>query len=130
MSPTFSPFFTANSSSLAECIGPAIGALLTTPDKVQRTDGTKVHIAKPLSTKEELKALLKLSYDRRILLTIPLCFYAIFQASWVGSFLTQYFSGASLSFLLFFDFLLTPLSACSPRSRSRVPLRRPRTDLR
>ncbi|GAA5872286.1 hypothetical protein JCM8547_004801 [Rhodosporidiobolus lusitaniae] len=75
-----------------QCLGPAVGALLTPPGKVQRTDGTKVHIAKPLSNKQELKALWKLSWDKRVLLSIPICFYAIFQASWVGSYLTQYFS--------------------------------------
>ncbi|GJN91804.1 hypothetical protein Rhopal_004827-T1 [Rhodotorula paludigena] len=75
-----------------QCLGPAIGAFLTPPEKVQRTDGTKVQLATKLSTKAELKQLGQLSLDRRILLTIPLAFYAIFQLSWVGSFLTQYYS--------------------------------------
>ncbi|GAA5834699.1 hypothetical protein JCM11251_003636 [Rhodosporidiobolus azoricus] len=75
-----------------QCLGPAVGALLTQPWNVQRTDGTKVHIAKPLSDKEELKELAKLSFDKRVLLTIPVSFYAIFSLSWVGSFLTQYYS--------------------------------------
>ncbi|GAA6039924.1 hypothetical protein JCM8097_006802 [Rhodosporidiobolus ruineniae] len=75
-----------------QCLGPGVGAMLTPPEKVERTDGTKVHIAKNISTKEELKALWKLSWDKRILLTIPVSFYAIFSLSWVGSFLTQYYS--------------------------------------
>ncbi|BGP45069.1 hypothetical protein JCM10450v2_000886 [Rhodotorula kratochvilovae] len=75
-----------------QCLGPAIGAFLTQPEKVERTDGTKVQVSRQLSDKEELKALAKLSFDRRVLLTIPIAFYAIFQLSWVGSFLTQYYS--------------------------------------
>ncbi len=52
--------------SSIECLGPAIALLLSPPDKVQRSDGTKVVLQKKLGNKEEFVALLKLSITRRV----------------------------------------------------------------
>ncbi|KAF9019647.1 hypothetical protein BDZ89DRAFT_1139200 [Hymenopellis radicata] len=75
-----------------QCLGPAIALLLSPPDKIQRSDGTKVVLQKKLGNKEELIALLKLSITRRVLLVLPLFFYGIFLLSWAGSYLSLYFS--------------------------------------
>ncbi|KAM0748534.1 MFS general substrate transporter [Meredithblackwellia eburnea MCA 4105] len=75
-----------------QALGPAIAAFLPKPETIVRKDGTQVHVAKKVSTKDEIKGLLKMNADRRILLLLPFYIIATWMLSWVGSFLTQYFS--------------------------------------
>jgi hypothetical protein len=49
-------------------------------------------MGKKISTKEELKALGKLAIGRKFLLLVPLFLYSTFPLSYIGSYLSLYFS--------------------------------------
>jgi hypothetical protein len=49
-------------------------------------------MGKKISTREELKALGKLAIGRKFLLLVPLFLYATFPLSYIGSYLSLYFS--------------------------------------
>jgi hypothetical protein len=77
---------------------------LTPASKVQRSDGSKVEEFVKRSTWQEIKAISKLSITRRVsaghsaeaesqsLMLVPICAYGTFPLSYVGSYLTLYFS--------------------------------------
>ncbi|KAF8866242.1 DUF895 domain membrane protein [Acephala macrosclerotiorum] len=75
-----------------QCLGPFVAMLLSQPKYVQRTDRTVVDLGKKISTKKELKALGKLAIGRKFLLLVPLFLYATFPLSYIGSYLSLYFS--------------------------------------
>ncbi|TVY91998.1 UNC93-like protein [Lachnellula willkommii] len=75
-----------------QCLGPFVAMLLSPPHKVQRKDRTKVDLGEKISDKDELKALGKLIISKDILCIVPLFLYAIFELSYIGSYLSLYFS--------------------------------------
>lgn len=98
-------------SSQVECLGPFVAAFLTPAAKVQRSDGSKVQPYVKSSTWNEIKEISKLFITSQVsillflflsdalmmthsqcLLLLPICAYATYPLSWVGSYLTLYFS--------------------------------------
>jgi hypothetical protein len=52
----------------SECLGPAVAMLLSTPDRVQRKNGTQVKLLPKVSAKVELKETSKLVLRKEFLL--------------------------------------------------------------
>lgn len=75
-----------------QCLGPFVALLISPPAKVQRKDGSKVQIPERISDVEELKAFAKLVTRRDVLLILPLFLYATWSLSYIGSYLSLYFS--------------------------------------
>lgn len=53
---------------MTECFGPAVGCLLSPPEKVLRRNGTRVQAPERISDIAELKALGKLAFRKDFLL--------------------------------------------------------------
>lgn len=75
-----------------QALGPFVGLLLTSPDKVQRSDGVPVKLAVRHSAWYEIKAMTKLFFTRRFLLIIPLIVQAVYAEAVAFSFEGLWFS--------------------------------------
>jgi hypothetical protein len=75
-----------------QCLGPFVALLLSSPEKVQRLDGTKVVIASKLGFIDETKAVLKLWATPRVLLLTIVFFQAQWAPAATGTYLASYFS--------------------------------------
>lgn len=74
-----------------QCLSVPLALLLSPPEKVVRTDGTKVIIRAESSFKAEMRALLKASGRRDILLLLPIFWAAYFNQYGSSNFTTYYF---------------------------------------
>ncbi|GAA5990348.1 hypothetical protein JCM5350_006888 [Sporobolomyces pararoseus] len=75
-----------------QALGPFVALLLSSPEKVQRLDGTKVVIASGLGFVEETKEVLKLWAQPRVLLLTIVFFQAQWAPAATGTYLASYFS--------------------------------------
>ncbi|KIY67336.1 MFS general substrate transporter [Cylindrobasidium torrendii FP15055 ss-10] len=73
------------------CSAPFVSLLLAAPEKVQRSDGSKVVLHKT-TFKTELKASWRFLSSRKILLLIPLFFVSWFSDSMVSNYSAKYLS--------------------------------------
>ncbi|KAL2216286.1 major facilitator superfamily domain-containing protein [Thermoascus aurantiacus ATCC 26904] len=73
-----------------QCLAVPIALCLTPPEKVQRTDGSKVKINVEKSFVAELGALWRLSKKKEVLLLLPV-FWAAYFNQYSGNFQTYYF---------------------------------------
>jgi len=71
------------------CAGPFIATLLSTPEKVQRKDGVKIHLRKA-GWKQTFTEWYKVVSSPDILLLTPLFFTSWFYGSYIGTLQTQY----------------------------------------
>ncbi|KAJ5199324.1 Major facilitator superfamily domain general substrate transporter [Penicillium cf. griseofulvum] len=91
-----------------QCTAVPIAFFLTSPDKVQRTDGSKVRIILQDSWRDEMKELWKVCKRREILLLLPV-FWAAYFNMYTGNFKTYYFgvrARALIGFVTYFATLL------------------------
>ncbi|KAJ6186116.1 hypothetical protein N7519_007417 [Penicillium mononematosum] len=91
-----------------QCTAVPIAFFLTSPDKVQRTDGSKVRIILQDSWRDEMKELWKVCRRREILLLLPV-FWAAYFNMYTGNFKTYYFgvrARALIGFVTYFSTLL------------------------
>lgn len=75
-----------------QALGPFCALLLSSPEKVQRLDGTKVVIASGLGFVDEVKAVVKLWASPRVLLLTVVFFQAQWAPAATGTYLASYFS--------------------------------------
>lgn len=73
-----------------QCIACPLALALSPPNKVQRSDGSRVIVKAEKSFKDELKALWRVSKRKEILLLLPV-FYAAYFNQYTGNFKTYYF---------------------------------------
>lgn len=73
-----------------QCVACPLALALSPPEKVQRSDGSKVIIKAEKSFKDEVKALWQASKRKDILLLLPI-FYAAYFNQYSGNFKTYYF---------------------------------------
>ncbi|KAJ9484862.1 hypothetical protein VN97_g8509 [Penicillium thymicola] len=91
-----------------QCTAVPIAFFLTSPDKVQRTDGSKVRIILQDSWRDEMKELWKVCQRKEILLLLPV-FWAAYFNMYTGNFKTYYFgvrARALMGFVTYFATLL------------------------
>ncbi|CAG8183691.1 unnamed protein product [Penicillium nalgiovense] len=91
-----------------QCTAVPIAFFLTSPDKVQRTDGSKVRIILQDSWRDEMKELWKVCRRGEILLLLPV-FWAAYFNMYTGNFKTYYFgvrARALIGFVTYFSTLL------------------------
>jgi len=67
-----------------QCLAVPVGLLLSPPEKVQRSDGSKVKIVQEKSFGAEMRALIAASKRRDILLLLPV-FWAAYFNQYSGS---------------------------------------------
>ncbi|KAF2500056.1 MFS general substrate transporter [Lophium mytilinum] len=75
-----------------QCFGPAVGCLLSPPEKVQRRNGTKVQLSERIHTKDEIKAVLKLLARKDFLLVVPFFIYVTWNQPYVSAYVSLYFT--------------------------------------
>ncbi|KAH6677129.1 major facilitator superfamily domain-containing protein [Halenospora varia] len=75
-----------------QCLGPAVGLLLSSPGKIRRRNGTRVQKIERISDLEEIKALLKLCVRKDFLLVLPYFLYVTWQLPYISAYLSLYFS--------------------------------------
>ncbi|PCG97657.1 Major facilitator superfamily domain, general substrate transporter [Penicillium occitanis (nom. inval.)] len=75
-----------------QCFGPAVGCLLSPPEKVLRRNGTRVQAPERISDIAELKALGKLAIRKDFLLVIPFFMYVTWELPYSSAYLSLYFS--------------------------------------
>ncbi|KAH7110900.1 major facilitator superfamily domain-containing protein [Dendryphion nanum] len=75
-----------------QCLGPAVGMLLASPDKVQRRNGTQVKLLPKLPAKVELTETMKLMLRKEFILVIPYFLYVTWSLPYIGSYMSLYFS--------------------------------------
>lgn len=75
-----------------QALGPFIAAMLSSPDKVQRSDQSKVVVNLPSSLKTELKAMWKLFGRKEILLLLPMIFQSVFSEAFFSTYNATYFT--------------------------------------
>jgi hypothetical protein len=68
-----------------QCIACPLALALSPPEKVQRSDGSKVIIKREKSFKDEVKALWRTSKRKDVLLLLPI-FYAAYFNQYSGNF--------------------------------------------
>ncbi|KAL6407597.1 Major facilitator superfamily transporter [Ilyonectria robusta] len=73
-----------------QCVAAPLALALSPPEKVQRSDGTRVIVKAEPSLKAEFKALWKVSTRKQILLLLPI-FWAAYFNQYNGNFQTYYF---------------------------------------
>ncbi|CAG8958395.1 hypothetical protein HYFRA_00011072 [Hymenoscyphus fraxineus] len=73
-----------------QCVATPLALALSPPEKVQRTDGTKVKVVMEKSFAAEIRALGKALCRRDILLLLPI-FWAAYFNQYLGNFQTYYF---------------------------------------
>ncbi|KAL3419878.1 DUF895 domain membrane protein [Phlyctema vagabunda] len=92
-----------------QCLSIPIALLLTPPEKVQRSDGSKVIVRAEKSFKAEFKALWRLTYNK-ILLLLPV-FWAAYFNQYSGNFQTYYFGVRARALIGFVGNFFTLLSS-------------------
>ncbi|KAI1075954.1 MFS general substrate transporter [Whalleya microplaca] len=75
-----------------QSLGPFVAACLSPPEKVQRSDLTRVKIFLPKSIKEELKAMWRLLCRKEILLLTPMIFQSVFSEAFFSTYNATYFT--------------------------------------
>ncbi|KAL5356652.1 major facilitator superfamily domain-containing protein [Aspergillus floccosus] len=75
-----------------QALGPFIAALLSPPDKVQRSDRTPVQVSLPKGLTTELRAMLSLLHRREILLLLPMIFQSVFSEAFFSTYNATYFT--------------------------------------
>ncbi|KAJ5152022.1 major facilitator superfamily domain-containing protein [Penicillium capsulatum] len=75
-----------------QAVGPFIAALLSSPDKVQRSDQSKVVINLPSGPRTELCAMWHLVYRKEILLLLPMIFQSVFSEAFFSTYNATYFT--------------------------------------
>ncbi|KID73699.1 uncharacterized protein G6M90_00g001840 [Metarhizium brunneum] len=73
-----------------QCVAAPVALLLSSPETVQRSDGSKVIVKAEKSLKEEFKSLWKLTMRKDLLLLLPI-FWAAYFNQYSGNFQTYYF---------------------------------------
>ncbi|KAL4895972.1 major facilitator superfamily domain-containing protein [Aspergillus ambiguus] len=75
-----------------QALGPFIAALLSPPEKVQRSDRTTVKVNLPKGLKTELYAMWQLVCRREILLLLPMIFQSVFSEAFFSTYNATYFT--------------------------------------
>ncbi|WYZ35841.1 hypothetical protein EsH8_X_000488 [Colletotrichum jinshuiense] len=75
-----------------QCLGPLVALLLSSPEKVVRRNGTRVHIVERISDSAELRELGRLMLRREFLLVAPFFVYVNWLLPYSSSYLSLYFS--------------------------------------
>jgi MFS family permease len=73
-----------------QCLACPLALALSSPEKVQRSDGTKVIVSKEKTFKDEFKALWRISRRKDVLLLLPI-FYAAYFNQYASNFKSYYF---------------------------------------
>jgi len=80
-----------------QCLGFPIGLLLSNPNKVHRSDGTRIDAPRGISWRTELNQMWRLARSRSILLLTPLFLYFGWIQAYPGTYLATYFTVRSRS---------------------------------
>lgn len=75
-----------------QTLGPFVAALLSPPQKVQRSDKTPVVVNLPKGFTAELKAMWELACRKEILLLLPMMFQSVFSEAFFSSYNATYFT--------------------------------------
>lgn len=75
-----------------QALGPFVAASLSPPNKVQRSDGTRVIIDLPKSLKLELRAMWGIVCRKEILLLTPMMFQSVFSEAFFSTYNATYFT--------------------------------------
>ena len=75
-----------------QALGPFVAALLSPPDKVQRSDRSPVAISLPKGLKSELRIMWKLLCRKEILLLLPMIFQSVFSEAFFSTYNATYFT--------------------------------------
>ncbi|OJJ53360.1 hypothetical protein ASPSYDRAFT_62003 [Aspergillus sydowii CBS 593.65] len=75
-----------------QAIGPFVAATLSSPEKVQRSDQSKVRVNLPSGLKAELHAMWKLLGRTEILLLLPMMFQSVFSEAFFSTYNATYFT--------------------------------------
>lgn len=109
-----------------QTVAAPVALLLSPPEKVQRSDGTKVIIRAEATFKGELRALWETSKRRDILLLLPI-FWAAYFNQYSGNFQTYYFgvrARALIGFTTNFGTLLSSQIMSALLDWARLPVKR------
>lgn len=75
-----------------QAVGPLIATMLSSPDKVQRSDRTRVVVNLPRGLKTELRAMWELLGRKEILLLLPMIFQSVFSEAFFSTYNATYFT--------------------------------------
>lgn len=75
-----------------QAMGPFVAALLSPPEKIQRSDRTCVEISIPKTLREELLIMWRLMCRKEILLLIPMMFQSVFSEAFFSTYNATYFT--------------------------------------
>ncbi|KAE8422533.1 major facilitator superfamily domain-containing protein [Aspergillus pseudocaelatus] len=75
-----------------QALGPFVAALLSSPDKVQRSDQSPVLLDLPRSLRVELNIMWKLVCRKEILLLLPMIFQSVFSEAFFSTYNATYFT--------------------------------------
>lgn len=75
-----------------QALGPFVAATLSSPSKVQRSDGTRVNIDLPKGLMPELKAMWGVVCRKEILLLTPMMFQSVFSEAFFSTYNATYFT--------------------------------------
>ncbi|GAD98575.1 hypothetical protein AOR_1_578194 [Paecilomyces variotii No. 5] len=75
-----------------QALGPFVAALLSSPEKVQRSDQSKVIVNLPRNLKTELVAMWKLLCRKEIILLLPMIFQSVFSEAFFSTYNATYFT--------------------------------------
>ena len=93
-----------------QCLGLVFGLLLSNPEKVIRSDGTKIEAPK-VPFKQQAKSMWRLLTSRPILMLAPLFWYFGWTAAYPGTYLATYFSVRSRSLASFLNAVVSSLAS-------------------
>lgn len=109
-----------------QCLAVPVALLLSSPENVQRSDGTKVLVRAEKSFKDEFKALWKASGHRKILLLLPI-FWTSYFNQYSNNFQALYFgvrARALIGFVSNFGTLLSSQIISSWLDYKRFPVKK------
>ncbi|TVY84101.1 UNC93-like protein [Lachnellula suecica] len=92
-----------------QCLGFFLGLLLSNPEKVQRSDGTKINAPRGNSWRVEGKAMWRLGTSKPILLLTPLFWYFGWIQAYPGTYLATYFTVRSRALASFLSAILVTI---------------------
>ncbi|KAJ3542842.1 hypothetical protein NM208_g3886 [Fusarium decemcellulare] len=75
-----------------QVLGPFVASTLSSPNKVQRSDGTEVNVTLPKGLKQELHAMWRVLCRREILLLTPMMFQSVFSEAFFSTYNATYFT--------------------------------------
>ncbi|KAL1845887.1 hypothetical protein Plec18170_009487 [Paecilomyces lecythidis] len=75
-----------------QCLGFFFGLLLSNPEKVQRSDGTKINAPRGVAWRTEAREMWRLLTSKSILLLVPLFWYFGWIQAYPGTYLATYFT--------------------------------------